>query len=104
MDEGLAAFDARTAFPAMNLAAFVTRPGAGKIHSEARPFLSDLRFAERDKRPQQTNLRIRSASDRVTLRLHEVFPTIGINRVIAAVRCDHEAVSRDAFRESARDR
>src|SRR5690606_10198558 len=98
-----ATFHAGAAFAAMTLAAFVARPSARVVHAEVRALACDIGLGQGDEWTEQLDLRVSAEAHGFTHRLHKIFAAVRIDRMVAAVCGDDEALGADAFGETARD-
>lgn len=95
--EGFLAFDAGSAFPAVDFATFVAGPGVGEVDGEFGSSLCDVFFAEVDEGAEDGDVGVGAGGDGLGHGGEEVFATVGVDGVVAGVGSDDEAFGSDAF-------
>ena len=103
-EEGFAPFDAGAAFTAVNLAANVARPCLGKVNTEFLATHRDVRFRHRDEWTQHFNFCVGAKTNRVRYGLHEIFPAIRVNGVVAGVGRNDQSLGIQALGKSGGNR
>ena len=87
----------------MRFSADITGPGGGVVHTEFGSAAGDAGLGHGDEGADDFHFRVGAEADGVGHGFHEVLAAVGIDRVVAGVGGDDEAVRFQAFRKSGGD-
>ena len=88
----------------MDLTPLVAGPGPGKIDTQLCAFSGNASLVHGDKGTQQSDPRVGSGPDRLRHRGKEVLAAVGVDRVVAGMRCNHDAFRIATLGESGSNR
>jgi hypothetical protein len=101
-EKGLPTLDTRAAGSAVNVAAFVARPGARESDAQLVAAHGDVLLPHGDERSENLHAGVGAFADSGRHILHKSFPAIGIDGVVARMSGDHHSFSTTAFGKAGR--